>query len=100
MKRKQEYQPTVALRPLHWSKVRPVEVADTVWRDIDDERLDLDHAELEELFQKKAASARSADKAAQSGGAKDQEVHLVDARRSYNVDIGLSRFKMARPRPL
>ena len=106
MKRKQEIKPKNKMRNLHWTKVKPKDVKGTIWESIDDEKLDLDFKDFEEIFgaKKKKPTKKGGKKGGNNNKSKPkkkdsiepmEQITLVDDKRSYNVDIGMSRFKMS-----
>ena len=56
--KKPKIEPRVEMTPLHWKKIRPICVEKTMWKDLDDEHIELDLDSLEELFQKKKTTKK------------------------------------------
>ena len=107
------------MRKLHWSKVKVISIANSVWSKVDDESVDLDTNELEAVFGQKPRG--KAKKKEERGGEEEEEeeedkeekerkekekrekekakkkekIRLVDDRRAYNADICLARFRMS-----
>lgn len=93
--------PNVKMRPLHW-QIMPVHMVEkTIWKDLTDEDVAIDTEELEKIFaQKTRTNADTASKnelasAPKLQKKKKQEIKIIDAKRSQNVTIGLSRFRMS-----
>jgi len=75
-------------------------VKGTVWEHLSDEAVDFDTSMFEAEFAAKVAAKRVGQAAGSSSSSKDKKpkpevVELVDAKRSYNVNIALARFRMS-----
>ena len=55
MPAKRVIKPNVPLKQLNWTKVANHKVADTLWKNVNDEEVKINITELEDLFQKKGA---------------------------------------------
>eukprot|EP01083_Nonionella_stella_P035689 97347_1 len=100
MKPKPKIKPNKKMKALHWSTINPVDIKQTIWDGLDESTIKMDREAFEHLFQQKKSSKKNGkdkDNKQKGKGNKRQneEIHLVDGKRSYNVDIGLSRFKLS-----
>ncbi|ETO13695.1 hypothetical protein RFI_23673 [Reticulomyxa filosa] len=101
LKPKPNVVPSVKMRQLHWTKVNPKEVKGTIWEEVDDNSTNINIQELETMFQITEAKANPSSSAnGLSKKKKDDTIHLLDSKRAYNVDIGLSRIKLTHNRIL
>eukprot|EP00002_Diphylleia_rotans_P015919 TRINITY_DN3083_c0_g1_i2.p1 TRINITY_DN3083_c0_g1~~TRINITY_DN3083_c0_g1_i2.p1 ORF type:complete len:549 (+),score=139.32 TRINITY_DN3083_c0_g1_i2:451-2097(+) len=94
---KKNVKPSVAMKPLHWSKVPPASVEKTVWKTVKDENTSFDKGEFESLFAVKATvKEKSAGEAATPVPTpkKNPVILLLESQRSNNIGIMLSRFKV------
>eukprot|EP00465_Bigelowiella_longifila_P008483 CAMPEP_0185262070 /NCGR_PEP_ID=MMETSP1359-20130426/10317_1 /TAXON_ID=552665 /ORGANISM="Bigelowiella longifila, Strain CCMP242" /LENGTH=512 /DNA_ID=CAMNT_0027848897 /DNA_START=3 /DNA_END=1541 /DNA_ORIENTATION=+ len=110
--------PESKMRRFHWdaTPLDAKEIKDTIWHDIGqmggklEKEVFFDKKRFETLFHQRVKSSRrnksSDDDAGGAGGAQKRKgrkkkipkkvtVELIESRRSYNVDITLSRFKMS-----
>ena len=98
MKPKPNIKPSKKMRALHWQMIAPKEIKNTIWDGLDETGIKIDVPGFESLFQQKAVAKkddkRSSSKSTAKEEKKNEEIHLVDGKRSYNVDIGLNRFKL------
>ena len=98
------------MKPFHWSTIPPSDLPHTLWESHTDDAVHLDTKALEANFcsasVKKgggegvvgAADPQAMMAAALGGkGGKKETVELIDSKRSYQVNIGLARFKMPYP---
>lgn len=77
-------------------KINDREIADTIWKKIDDEKVKLDLGDLEATFGEKTREKKEGASAAPVKKKKvDDQIKLVDGQRATNVQIALSRFKMS-----
>ncbi len=87
---------TVKMQKVHWNAISEEKLEGSVWgagAPDDDDLAHDDIKELEGLFGEAKTGER---KPQQNGGrlkGSGQEVNLVDAKRAYNVNIGLAQFK-------
>ena len=88
--------PKNKMRNLHWTKVNPFDVADTIWSKVDDSAMKLDVEDLESKFcWKQIESANKGKESIKNEKQKKNEiVRVLDTRRSYNIEIFLGRLKM------
>jgi diaphanous 1 len=106
--KKKNPKPSVPMRVFHWSVVPAQDTEGTIWKQIDDEKVNFDKKSFEEVFStastKKpgaapAASDPAAMMAAAMGGrapaAKKEVIELIDPKRSYAINIALARFRMS-----
>jgi len=93
---KKVIKPSVKMKVFHWSVVQPREVPSTVWKDLDDERVDLDVEKLEERFAQKVFSKSVSTDSIKEEKKKPEKqvVQLIEPKRSYNINIALARFRM------
>ncbi|ETO07230.1 hypothetical protein RFI_30162, partial [Reticulomyxa filosa] len=100
-KPKRKLNPKVPMKTLHWKGVNPAKMNGTIWEDVtklEDAIVEktLNQSLVEEKF---SAKAQPKKKPKKGGGGKKEEtkaaVELIEGKRSYNVLIGLSRFKMS-----
>ena len=97
MKPKKVIKPKNKMKALHWNIVRPKEIKNTIWDGLDESVIQIDTNAFESMFRQKQIkkiNPKSAEKKQQQKE-KDEEIHLVDSKKSYNVNIGLSRYKMS-----
>jgi len=91
------------MKPFFWSVVPVQDLDATIFKQIDDANAKIDKAGLEKLFATAAPAAKKAPGDAPAAAAKPvvpakkEEVTLIDPKRSYAVNIALSRFKMPFP---
>jgi len=112
----EKVEPRKKMRRFHWEET-PLEskaIRDTVWQDIGqmdslENDFNFDRKQFEKLFQQRERSSRKNKKGDNDSDegegtkkrarAKKREkkvvIELIESRRSYNVDITLSRFKLA-----
>ena len=97
MEPKREIKPNKKMKPLHWNPVKPKDVKNTVWDGLDESIIKLDATTFEAMFHKKdrVKKPEKVSSPRPSSPKKVEEIKLVDGKRSYNVDIGLSRFKLS-----
>ncbi|EGC37603.1 hypothetical protein DICPUDRAFT_97202 [Dictyostelium purpureum] len=81
--------PSVPMKQLFWSKITANKTSKTVWED-KVEKIELDKPQLETLFCQKKVTAKSNEKASEE----KIKVSLIDQRRSQNIGILLSKFKL------
>ena len=98
-KKKEPKKPSVQMRQLHWGKLPDNKIKGTIWeKDVGDEKVKLDTAELEKLFAatKAAEKEKKADDEADrpKKEKKAEAVTLVDPKTANNTAIAISRFKM------
>eukprot|EP01088_Endostelium_zonatum_P019892 TRINITY_DN7082_c0_g1_i2.p1 TRINITY_DN7082_c0_g1~~TRINITY_DN7082_c0_g1_i2.p1 ORF type:complete len:1084 (+),score=438.04 TRINITY_DN7082_c0_g1_i2:74-3325(+) len=96
--------PGTKLKALNWTKMPNQTLKDTVWATVDDENVQMDVSEFERLFcsvqtpAPGAAASKDASAAGDDGSdgnrKKTGPVILLDMKRSNNIGIMLSRFKM------
>jgi hypothetical protein len=84
------------MKQLYWAKISNSKFATTVWRRVDDTRVALDRAALEQMFGAKIVVAK-ASAAADGDRPKGQNVALLDPQRAQSIGIKLSHFR--RPIP-
>jgi hypothetical protein len=77
------------MKPVFWSKLQNNVIQNTVWNEIDEEKTSalLDLGYLEKAFCQPPKKKKDEEK-------KQEKVKLVDDKRSYNIDLILSRFKV------
>eukprot|EP01083_Nonionella_stella_P172331 591105_1 len=120
---KKKQQPTIKMTTLHWKPIADKKIPGTIWEDItkmEDDLVELYYpnpkkeekdkeTETEEMQQKEMREkstleelfAAKQTKPKKKGGdeigdqkQKKELIEIIDGKRSYNVSIGLSRFKM------
>jgi len=87
--KKQVIKPSVKMRAFNWTKLQYSQIKNTVWENVDETSLEIHSKELELYFgvaEKKKAAIKGVDK--------PKTVHLLDVKRSQNLSIVLSRFKV------
>ncbi|KAG0276555.1 hypothetical protein BGZ95_007390 [Linnemannia exigua] len=94
----QVVKPTRPMKQLFWNKLPTGTITNTVWKDICDPSSDLgtvelDFAEIDELFCKNQTAASNANSAKE----KKKPVSLFNVNRANNIAIMLSRIKMPYP---
>ena len=85
------------MKALHWKKLNKAATKNTLWAQVDDEAVDIDEDELVELFGvSKDEEERAARRKAQrrNRAAPGAPVSLIDMKRSNNLSIALSRFRL------
>lgn len=94
--RRSTHTPARKLKRLHWEKIAPSAAQNTLWNELGATSLSLDAQAIEALFgvQQKPAEPKTPGPAERKRSA-DGKVQLVEAKRSYNVDIALARFKLS-----
>eukprot|EP01084_Bolivina_argentea_P172755 299218_1 len=94
LKRKKEIKPGRKMKNLQWTTVDPFSVEKSIWNEVDDSKIKFDPKDLEGMFGQKIIAR----KAPKSGGRKKkervEEIHILDGKRSYNIEIFLGRLKM------
>eukprot|EP00004_Rigifila_ramosa_P014737 TRINITY_DN3377_c1_g2_i1.p1 TRINITY_DN3377_c1_g2~~TRINITY_DN3377_c1_g2_i1.p1 ORF type:complete len:920 (+),score=269.22 TRINITY_DN3377_c1_g2_i1:255-3014(+) len=91
--------PSVKMRPMHWKKIPPARIKDTVWVAISDERVALDAKDLEAHFcaSKPVDPAELAKKKEAEEKLKQvlgkQKINLLSMKRARNVGIRLNALK-------
>jgi hypothetical protein len=89
----------VQMRQLHWNKIPDAKIKGTMWeKDMSDEKVKLDVAEVELLFaankaKEKDEGADDETKKKKIENKKPEVVTLVDPKTANNTAIALSRFK-------
>eukprot|EP00736_Rhodelphis_marinus_P008405 Rmarinus@m.19366 len=91
---------TCPLRPLHWNKLKPISVANTIWMEkvavdasfLDVEELTTQFGEPKKVVGEKHEGAQASSNR-NSIKKKPDIVQLLDGQRSRNLGIMLSRFK-------
>lgn len=107
LKAKPSIKANVEMRKFHWAVVDPTSVSNTLWKDLDESEVQLDVKEFESMFGVNAVPADGAvggtGAVGGAGGvrrgsvtpraAEEKKVVLVDPKKSFNLDISLSRFR-------
>ena len=75
------------LKPLHWDALSQNEVGSTIFSNLDHEAFEEGETELDELFP--LAMAKKIEARAKTA----KGIALIDPKRAYNVEIGISRLK-------
>eukprot|EP01084_Bolivina_argentea_P073631 133608_1 len=89
-KDKAEITPNKKMKALHWRKIVQPEIKNTIWDGIDDTEINIDTEEFESMFQRNIIR-----KTRDKFGKDLEEIHLIDGKRSHNVDVGLSTLKLS-----
>ncbi|EFA76611.1 formin domain-containing protein [Heterostelium album PN500] len=87
-----EKMPSVAMKQLFWNKIPSSKIKKTVWEKDDCKSIDLNYKVLEELFCAKKPGA--ANDTTPKLSREPEKVSLIDIRRSNNIGILLSKFKI------
>ena len=88
---KQKCKPTVALKPLMWTAMKPHKIANSIWKSIDDSEVDLDICQVETLFKAKKKVMQNVNKSEEKK--KDEKVSLISDKRRQLIEIVLARLK-------
>ena len=101
---KKKINPRIPMKNLHWDSIKNRNERNaTVWKFIKDEEIEIDKDSLEKCFGKKPKKKKKkkgkkggGDSSGGKKGKKDapQTISLLEAKRSYNVSIGLARMRM------
>ncbi|MES1912644.1 MAG: hypothetical protein MHM6MM_004881 [Cercozoa sp. M6MM] len=85
------------MRAFHWNKMDVNKIKGTVWDEIGelDKEVKLDVPEFEKMFAAKVVARKKKDDAEKKKKPKKELVRLLDDKRAYNIDIGISRFRMS-----
>lgn len=92
-----DVQPGVPMKRLHWTQIPPTAALGTIWANVDERQMCIDEEEFESMFcakvveKKEKGDDKELKKSEEEADAK--KVKLIDSKRSYEVDIGLSRFR-------
>lgn len=93
------------MRKFHWAVVDAGAAANTLWKDLDESDVQLDVKEFESMFGMNPVPADGATAGGGGGGGgfrrgsvaakapEEKKIVLVDPKRSFNLDITLSRFR-------
>lgn len=87
----------VPMRKLYWSKLKPIEVKDSIFAHVSSGTVQLDWDEIEELFtsKKKPKVMTEEEKAeAEERAKRPKKVLLLDGKSSNAIGIMLARFRM------
>jgi hypothetical protein len=92
--KKRKIIPGQKMRNFNWNMINVRKIKDTIWEEIDDEKVRLDIPALEESFaiREKVKSEQGEDGGALSERNKKVLIQVLDSKRSQNVSIMLSRF--------
>lgn len=85
---KRAIKPSCAMKQLHWTKIPERMVGSTVWAQLSDEHVPLDVLALEDKFNTKKLKKGS------DQVLPEATMSLVDAKRSQNINIVLSRLRL------
>ena len=77
--------PNASMRNLHWTKVSPFDVEQTIWNEVDESTVSFNIVELETKFCWKRIE-KSEDEA-KPEKPKNETVRVLDTRRSYNIEV-------------
>ena len=95
--KKKKIVPGQKMRNFNWNMINVRKIKDTIWEEIDDEKVRVDISALEGAFaQREKPKVEGLDGAPDSGPltdrSKKQLIQVLDSKRSQNVSIMLSRF--------
>ena len=94
LKPKPVIKPKASMRNLHWTKVSPYDVEQTIWNDIDEATVKFNKKELETKFCWKQIEKSENDTKPEKP--KNETVRVLDTRRSYNIEVSTIYQKMKR----
>lgn len=89
---------TKPLKSFNWAKIPPMKASETIWKDIDDEKVHKQlkgeaYTELEELFAAKETKVIDTSNSA-SDLSTTKEITFLDGKRSQNINIMLKAIKL------
>lgn len=91
--KKPSVKPNKPMKPLRWSRLPDNKIEGTVWKQWSDEKVKLDIAELERLFEVKPNSGIGGSSAEKEKEVVEKPVpHILDGKRIHLVGITLSNF--------
>ncbi|KCV69630.1 hypothetical protein H696_04048 [Fonticula alba] len=97
---KRTIKPNVPMRQMNWAKLPANKIKDSIWSDINDEKVSVDINVLESFFQRDAPAASTKTRLqglddVADAPTKPNSITLIDFNRANNLAILLSRFKMS-----
>lgn len=94
--KKKKIVPGQKMRNFNWNMINVRKIKDTIWENIDDEKVKLDISALEGAFAQREKVKVEGENGLDSGPltdrSKKQLIQVLDSKRSQNVSIMLSRF--------
>ncbi|KAJ6241535.1 inverted formin-2 [Anaeramoeba flamelloides] len=91
---KKNIKPKVPLKPIHWAKI-PIKKKDsTIWKDIDDEKIEIDLKKFSMYFGSKKKEVKKASSQPRESQ-KKQLVQIIDANKSRNLELLLPTYHMS-----
>lgn len=93
LKVKKKVKPSRKMKRFHWRKLEPEMIPPTIWFNMDDEKVQFNKIEFELKFQFRTPRPTTKSKASQKDRT-GQVYTFIDPKRSQNIQIALSRFKM------
>lgn len=95
MKAKEKIQLDVKMRQFHWNKLQNGQIEGTVWQQLDDSKVKLDLNDLKCVFGESKENDEVQVKTTVKKKPERQLIKLIDEKRSYNIQLILSRFKVS-----
>lgn len=89
---KPKIKPGAKMKQFQWLTLDPFKVQNSIWSECDEEKIDFDRKSLEAIFRQKQIKTRRALHKAKREA--DNKIHILEGKRSYNVEIFLSRLKI------
>ena len=84
--------PGAKMRQFQWTKMNPFNIEKSIWSECDEEKIDFDPKSLEAVFREKQITTKTTPRKKKI--VFDHKIHILEAKRSYNVEIFLSQLKM------
>lgn len=97
LKPKREIKPKRKMRNLQWQKIDPYEYESSIWKSCDDNKVKFNIHQLELFFGSDVKSKKNQNSNNRTSKKKKMNadvVHVLDGKRSYNVEIFLARMRM------
>lgn len=93
--KKPNEKPSVPLKGMFWTSIKDNKIDDTIWKDLSDEKVEIDIEDLEKRFAKKKSKALGGKKAGGGEGAKaKKQANLLDGKRQQNGGIAIAKLRI------
>ncbi|CAD8063467.1 unnamed protein product [Paramecium primaurelia] len=92
---KQKHKPNVQLKQVPWTIIKPEQIKNTIWEQIDDTKLKLDYSIIENLFAVKPTSSNINTQSGINQAQKTAKISMLGPERIKNLEIVLGKLKMS-----
>ncbi|KAJ5075930.1 protein diaphanous [Anaeramoeba ignava] len=99
--KKKSVKPKQPMKNLHWDKIPPIKIDNTLWKDLDEDEIEFQEDDFVESFAKKIIPPPNPKENNGNGGdvvveqPKKQKIQLIDGKKSTNIALVLPSFKMS-----